>query len=96
MEKEIIRNELYHVQKKFHRMRIDKLTSILFSDLSRSEIKIKLPGNILLNKNTCSPHKIVKENDEIQFNIKLITKILTLFPMKILFLILYMKIPIYL
>ena len=33
MEKEIIRKELYHVQKKFHRMRIDKLTSILFSDL---------------------------------------------------------------
>ena len=56
MEKEIIRNELYHVQKKFHRMRIDKLTSILFSDLSRSEIKNQITlGNILLNKNTCSP-----------------------------------------
>ena len=56
MEKEIIRNELYHVQKKFHRMRIDKLTSVLFSNLSRSEIKNQITlGNILLNKNTCSP-----------------------------------------
>ena len=78
-------------------MRIDKLTSVLFSDLSRSEIKNQITlGNILLNKNICSAHKIVKENDEIQFNIKLITKILILFPMKILFLILFMKIPIYL
>ena len=52
-------------------MRIDKLTSILFSDLSRSEIKNQITrGNILLNNNTCSAHKIVKENDEVRFNIK--------------------------
>ena len=56
-------------------MRIDKLTSVLFSDLSRSEIKNQItPWNILLNNNICSAHKIVKENDEVQFNIKLITK----------------------
>jgi len=75
MKKVIICSELYHVKKNFHRMRIDKLTSILFSDLSRSEIKNQITlGNILLNKNTCSPHKIVKENDEIQFNIKIDNK----------------------
>ena len=56
-------------------MRIDKLTSVLFSNLSRSEKKNQITlGNILLNKNTCSPHKVVKENDEIQFNIKVDNK----------------------
>lgn len=83
MEKEIISNKLYHVQKKFHRMRIDKLTSFLFAELSRSEIKNQITlGNILLNKNTCSPHKIVKENDEIQFNVKVENKNIDIIPNK--------------
>lgn len=64
-------------------MRIDKLTSFLFAELSRSEIKNQITlGNILLNKNTCSPHKIVKENDEIQFNVKVENKNIDIIPNK--------------
>ena len=64
-------------------MRIDKLTSILFTDLSRSEIKNQITqGNILLNNNICSAHKIVKENDEVQFNIKVDNKNIDIIPNK--------------
>ena len=64
-------------------MRIDKLTSILFTDLSRSEIKNQITqGNILLNNNICSAHKIVKENDEVRFNIKVDNKNIDIIPNK--------------
>ena len=57
------------VSKEFSGMRLDKVSSMIFGDYSRTQLKKWiLEGRILLNNELASPRETVSINDEIEIN----------------------------
>ncbi len=57
------------VSQEFSGMRLDKVSSIIFEDFSRTQIKKWIiEGRLLLNNELASPKEIVHTNDEIEIN----------------------------
>ena len=57
------------VSEEFSGMRLDKASSIIFEDFSRTQLKKWIiEGRILLNNELASPREIVSTNDEIEIN----------------------------
>tara|TARA_B000000475_G_C15921583_1_gene416927 strand:+ start:424 stop:822 length:399 start_codon:yes stop_codon:yes gene_type:complete len=60
---------LKKVSEEFSGMRLDKVSSMIFEDYSRSQLKKWiLEGRILLNNELASPRETVFTNDEIEIN----------------------------
>ena len=57
------------VSKELSGMRLDKVSSMIFGDYSRTQLKKWiLEGRILLNNELASPRETVSTNDEIEIN----------------------------
>ena len=57
------------VSKELSGMRLDKVSSMIFGDYSRTQLKKWiLEGRILLNNELASPRETVSINDEIEIN----------------------------
>ena len=57
------------VSKEHSKMRLDKVSTIIFEDFSRTQIKKWiLDGRILVNGDLSKPKEYVQENDEIEIN----------------------------